>query len=539
MKIDTTDCNTFNCPLWSSWIGGECSVSCGSGKMTSSRDCFNHENRIVANGQCGSGAASKVEVCNTEKCPIFQYGEWSECSKTCGTGTKRRTGTCFYNGTERPDSLCPGNSVEKINCNTETCPRWTKWRNWSDCSHTCGGGSQSRTRNCFQNRRRVSKYKCSGEPKEIKACNLHSCPSWSTWGNWRQWSQSCGKRKRVKYRECYYQNQKTRRSMCDGKRYKIEENNIQCPEWDSWSDWTPCSKSCGSGLKFRKRNCYQNGAAVDSAACSGDDTLRKYCNFHDCPSWKNWSPWTGWSQSCGNMTRTQTRPCLYNNNYVEDKKCSGPSIKHAQRFIKCPSWDNWESWNPCSVSCGTGRKSRSRKCLFQNFIRSASLCEEGSDKESENCSEESCPTWSEFTSWSSWSAGWGVVKRSKSRFCRNDIRDFDPNECVGENVYSETKTIIPPKWSNWMAWSKCSKVCGPQSIERKRFCFFNGTEMTPMKSTCGGSAHETKQCETKPCKSNASWGSWYSWTQCSTTCGRGSKYKYRDCLLDKEQGANP
>ena len=499
--------------------------------MTLYRNCLDHENRRVANDQCGSEAAIKVEVCNTQKCPMFRYDEWSECSKTCGTGIKRRTGTCFYKGNAQSSSLCPGNSEEIMKCNTDMCPRWWRWSGWSSCSHSCGKGSQSRSRKCVKNRRYVSNDECLGEPTEKQACNSHACPAWSEWSNWTKWSQSCGQMWRYKSRDCHYKNMKS--SRCNGSKTKTERTFIECPDWNAWSSWTPCSKSCGSGLQSKNRTCYQKGVTVESAACYGDASLSKDCNVHHCPVWLNWSLWTGWSQSCGNMTRTQTRTCLYKNNYVDDTYCSGPSINSAKRFIKCPFWNNWESWNPCSVSCGTGQKLRSRKCLFQNSKVEAFLCKGGSDKESEECSEEACPIWSDFSPWSNWSAQWGDVKRSKSRTCQNDVRTFNSNKCVGNDIYSETKTITPPKWSNWMAWSKCSKACGTQSIERNRFCFFNGRKITASKDTCDGDSHEKKKCESKPCMTNASWGSWNSWTHCSTTCGIGEKYKYRDCLIDK------
>ena len=52
---------------------------------------------------------------------------------------------------------------------------YTKWSEWSECSVTCGGGSQTRTRNCTEPQY-GGKY-CSdlGSASETQDCNTDAC----------------------------------------------------------------------------------------------------------------------------------------------------------------------------------------------------------------------------------------------------------------------------------------------------------------------------------------------------------------------------
>jgi hypothetical protein len=53
--------------------------------------------------------------------------------------------------------------------------QWSSWDNWSSCSVTCGGGSQSRSRLCDNPAPQYGGANCSGNGTETQDCNTDPC----------------------------------------------------------------------------------------------------------------------------------------------------------------------------------------------------------------------------------------------------------------------------------------------------------------------------------------------------------------------------
>jgi hypothetical protein len=82
--------------------------------------------------------------CNEEECPIWNFGLWSPCSKTCGSGIRTRVVTCkMHNGTKTNDVNCnfEDKPAEKQTCMDAVCPKWST-SSWSTCNYN----------ECIQNR---------------------------------------------------------------------------------------------------------------------------------------------------------------------------------------------------------------------------------------------------------------------------------------------------------------------------------------------------------------------------------------------------
>ena len=52
---------------------------------------------------------------------------------------------------------------------------WSRWGAWSQCTRTCGGGRQSRTRSCTNPPPGVGGRDCLGIRAQFRICNRNGC----------------------------------------------------------------------------------------------------------------------------------------------------------------------------------------------------------------------------------------------------------------------------------------------------------------------------------------------------------------------------
>ncbi|XP_051991912.1 ADAMTS-like protein 1 isoform X1 [Xyrauchen texanus] len=189
-------CNTEPCPpRWEMESWSFCSATCGVGLQTRAVNCVlragSHSNHTekVKDENCRQPKPSSVQACNRFDCPpTWDVQEWSQCSRSCGGGSLKREVICkqrMADGSvlELPETFCPSMSLPSIQpCGKVDCdPQWVS-TNWTQCSATCGEGTQRLLVVCKAlgekgRYRTMVPDACAMVPKPltVRSCHLGAC----------------------------------------------------------------------------------------------------------------------------------------------------------------------------------------------------------------------------------------------------------------------------------------------------------------------------------------------------------------------------
>ncbi|XP_078367511.1 coadhesin-like isoform X2 [Oculina patagonica] len=237
------------------------------------------------------------------------WGPYGDCSKTCGGGVQTRDRTCTNpppaNGGKDCSELGPSSSTRK--CNEKPCGidgGYSEWEEWSDCSLSCGGGKRSRHRQCTNPVPQHGGKDCKelGPATETEDCNTNGCPVDGGYGEWREWgecSKTCGKKKGTMRRNRLCNNPQPQNGGEDCSKLGKDSQTVSCKPkakkcpvdggYGKWGAWSTCTKTCGGGTQKRTRKCNKPEPKAGGKNCSvlGPNEETQECNTQSCaPEWK-------------------------------------------------------------------------------------------------------------------------------------------------------------------------------------------------------------------------------------------------------------
>ncbi|XP_039726510.1 ADAMTS-like protein 1 isoform X3 [Pteropus medius] len=397
-----------------------------------------------------------------------------------------------------------------------------RWRetDFFPCSATCGGGYQLTSAECYDLRsnRVVADQYCHYYPENIKPkpklqeCNLDPCPA------------SDGYKQIMPY-DLYH----------------------PLPRWEA-TPWTACSSSCGGGIQNRAVSCVEEDiqghvTSVEEWKCMYTPKMPivQPCNIFDCPKWlaQEWSPCT---VTCGQGLRYRVVLCI-NHRGMHTGGCSPKTKPHIKEECIIPTpcykpkeklpveakqpWHKQaqeleegaavseepsfipEAWSACTVTCGVGTQVRRVKCqVLLSFSQSVADLPVDECEGPKPASQRAC----------------------YAGPCNGEVPELNPEETDGLQDFDELYD-----WE-YEGFTKCSESCGGGVQEAVVSCLNKQTREPADENLCVTSRRPPKllkACSLDPCPARWEIG---KWSLCSLTCGVGLQTRDVFCshLLSRE-----
>ncbi|KAL8603715.1 hypothetical protein ACOMHN_024331 [Nucella lapillus] len=368
----------------------------------------------------------------------IQWSEWSPCSASCGAGWRSRFKICEGCDKNDYENVMSWPCMIKLYCPVDG--NWGPWFPWQPCSQSCDGGTRKRQRKCNYPPPAYGGQTCQGPATNTQACNDQLCPVEGSWG--------------------------------------------------AWSDFTPCSASCGPGVKRRLRSCDSPAPAYGGRHCQGSAVLSRKCELVKCPQDGGWSLWSGWSQcsaACGQGVRTRTRACNSPRPMHGGKECEGEGVQttHCSSSRPCPIDGGWSEWNDygfCRAPrCDWGFRIRTRLCSDPQPQHGGAPCQGNQYERVECFNDQDCPRNGSWCPWSDWSACSSSCADETSlqvrqRACSCPEPRFGGNDCEGDSLDVRDCTGLP------FCNSDVEEGAGDENGSRK--CGDSGLEGSGVEEDC-------------------------------------------------------
>jgi hypothetical protein len=536
-----------DCKL-SAWTGwSSCSETCGAGTQWRMRKI---DIAASSGGQQCSDRfelqACDDGVCPVN-CQFTNWTSWTTCHKTCGTSVQIR-GRSIQVEASTTGTQCPS-LQETRECMTMDCPEDCivgAWGLWDTCSTSCGTGERFRTRPVLRAVGFGGKLCAVTEDRE--ECNTHDCPTnceVSAWSVWSTWSATCGDAVRARTRTVVAGETASYGGSYCPPTSQTQTNQLElCPEHciiSAWQDWTACSRSCNGGFKKRTRTTEVYPVWGDHY-CPANEEIAA-CNDQPCPGaceLSSWSAWSACSKTCGTggfMVRVREVAMMATNggmdcegavhesgscDTIEDAAFApGPCPSHCQVAA-------WGAWSQCTQTCGTGTQHRERDILY---IAAHGGAECPITEEQQQCNTHFCPVDCQLSYWDSASmcsvsCGTGTATRTRYVLAQPQYGGRVCSALKMEFACEMGPCPVHCEVSPFGVFGVCSKSCGRGLMLRTRTVLAVSEEFQSSSKICPALV-ESRECNAQPCPQDCAVSAWEEWVTCSKSCGNGSQKRAR------------
>ncbi|KAG1698320.1 Spondin-1 [Nymphon striatum] len=378
----------------------------------------------------------------------------------------------------------------------------TNWSPFTSCPVSCGPGIVMRSRS-YKNKMKAGMFDCQAQLVEKKMCESSPpCDSvqpnrcrTSLWSAWSDCGVTCGKGFRMRQRK--YLSRKARKfctetlvnkEMCLGAEPECPASTkVVKPECvvTQWSEWSPCTVTCGKGFKVRTRLFLR--AQQTKGTCNVERMQKTQCMADriDCAI----SPAEA-KEVC--IMNKQVGPCrgYFPRWYYDVTK--GLCLQFIYGGCR-GNQNNFEHYSQCKQVCEMIKVIIYPPLKYPMKSYAYAMQDANpSSKDSANCGSLSTPSSIKIKNMHGKSGGRGVI------------------DCMV---------------TEWTEWSQCSRTCGRGRRERRR--------MIKVEPKNGGEECPTKLIQ-KPVDCMV--GQWTSWSDCSKSCGEAVRKRTRSEIKRARHG---
>ncbi|NXP12520.1 THS7B protein, partial [Thinocorus orbignyianus] len=601
---------------FSEWT--RCPTACQPGNSTAVRQS---RYRIIIQDAANGGQAcpdtlyEERECEDIPVCPVYRWKthRWSHCvlvpdsvrqavpgnSETCGHGLQSRAVTCLseYNDTaDVSDCLRWAGAMPPLvqECHVpckDDCT-FTPWSKFTACSFDCESARSRRRSLTGRSRKRDKCQNTEVYPQvetELCPCEVFTSQPHGNWSDCiigggtsepqlgtrpRGDAKECGEGVRLRAIACYDKSGRlVEPSRCSSSGYIEESCTVPCPfdcKLSDWSSWSPCSSSCGPGVKVRskwlKEKPYNGGRPCPKLDLKNQVHEAVPC-YTECNqySWvvEPWSPCKINSEQnslhCGEGIQTRKVRCVsaaedHRGETVPNALCNQAEIPDITQkcSLYCPSEcavSDWGQWSKCPQVCDPNiMQTRTRQVLRSSV--NTKPCPEDSQMKpcilNQNCFQYQY----NLTGWSGCqldaNATCGHGERRRLLSCqRSDGAVVSTKLCqrlrLEKPVQTSSRCVVgcavDCQLSAWSAWSQCSHTCGAggQMVRGRSVVLRAAGEGRP----CPEQLTQHRSCPVKPCYS---WllGPWSSCKLQGGQCGDGFQVRNLTCIVhDASVSATP